>query len=141
MISQFCGTRFVENEDTAEKAILVWPDIVALIKHFLAFGPSKRPKNNKSLDKLAEPVNDKLMIIKSRFFKEVVHILNEIVRSFQPGYPTVPFLCDAYDDLLRRLMKMLTLRSIVDNLETPYSLQKFCITNKVTHLVVANSFN
>ena len=58
MISQFCGTRFVENEDPAEKAILVWPDIVALIKHFLAFGPSKRPKNNK-FDKSAQSVNDK----------------------------------------------------------------------------------
>ena len=46
----------------------------------------------------------------------------------------VPFLCDAYDDLLRRLMKMFILRSTVDNLETPYSLQKFCVTNKDTHL-------
>ena len=46
----FCGTRF-ENEDTAKKAILIWPDMVALIKIFLALRPSKRPKNNKSFDK------------------------------------------------------------------------------------------
>ena len=37
---QFCGTRWVGSEDTAEKVILVWPDIVALIKHFLALCPS-----------------------------------------------------------------------------------------------------
>ena len=46
----------------------------------------------------------------------------------------VPFLCDAYDDLLRRLTKIFNLRSTVDNLGTPYSLQKFCVTNKDTHL-------
>ena len=32
----FDGTRCVENEDTAEKGILVWPDFIALIKLFLA---------------------------------------------------------------------------------------------------------
>ena len=41
----------------------------------------------------------------------------------------VPFLCDACDDLLRQLMNMFILRPTFDNLETPYSLQKFCVTN------------
>ena len=45
----------------------------------------------------------------------------------------MPFLCDAYDDLLKRLMKMFILRSTVDNLERLYSLQKICVTNKDTH--------
>ena len=42
----------------------------------------------------------------------------------------VPFLCDAYDDLLSRRMQ----QSTVGNFETPYSSQKFCVTNKDTHL-------
>ena len=46
----------------------------------------------------------------------------------------VPFLCDAYDGLLRQLMKMFILRSTVKNLETPYLLQKVCVTNKDIHL-------
>ena len=46
----------------------------------------------------------------------------------------VLFFCDAYDDHFRRLMKMFILRSTVDNLETPYLPQKFCVTNKDTHL-------
>ena len=82
---RFCGTRCVENEDTEEKAILVWPDIVALIKHFLALCPSKRPKNNKSFDKLAQSV------IKSIFLEEVLHILNEFSRPFLADNPMVPF--------------------------------------------------
>ena len=103
---RFCGTRWVENEDTAEKAILTWPDIVAIIKHFMALSPNKKPKNNKSFDKLAQSVNDKKMIIKLTFFKEVAHILNKCIRPFQMDNPMVPFLCDADDDLLRRLVKM-----------------------------------
>ena len=98
---RFCGSRWVENEDTAEKAILVWPYIVPFIKHFLALCSSKRSKNNKSFDKLAQSVNAKLMIIKLTFFKEVAHLLNEFLRPFQMDNPVVPFLCD----LLRRLMK------------------------------------
>ena len=111
---RFCATGWVENEDTAQKTILVWPDIIALIKHFLALCPSKKPKNNKSFDKLVQSVNDKLMIIKLTFFKEAAHILNEFLRPFQTDNPMVPFLCDAYDDLLRRLTKMFILRSTVD---------------------------
>ena len=88
---RFCGTQCVENEDTAEKAILVLPDIVALIKHFLALCPSKSPKNNKSLDKLAQSVSDKQMITKLTFLKEVLHILNEFLRPFLADNPMVPF--------------------------------------------------
>ena len=86
---RFSGTRWVENEDSAEKVILVWPDIVAFTKH-LALCPSKRPKNNKSFGKFAQSVNDKLMIIKLTFFEEVAHILNEFLWPFQTDNPMVP---------------------------------------------------
>ena len=72
------------------------------------------------------------MIIKLTFLKEVSHILNKSLRLFQTDDPMVPFLCEAYYDLLK-LMKMFIPRSTVDNLETPYSLQKFCITSKDAH--------
>ena len=84
---RFCGKRWVENKDTAKKAISVWPDIVALVKHFLALCPSKRPENNKSFDKLAQ---SKFLLIKLTFFKEVEHILNEFLRAFQMDNPMVP---------------------------------------------------
>ena len=42
-----------------------------------------------------------LMIIKLTFFKEVAYILDEFLRPFQTVNPMVPFLCRAYEDLLR----------------------------------------
>ena len=45
---KFCATGWVENEDTADRAMLVWPDNILLINNFLSLTKSKQPKNNKS---------------------------------------------------------------------------------------------
>ena len=73
---KFCATCWVENEDTAERAMLVWPDIILLINHFLSLSKSKQPKNNKSYDRLVKVFKDKLVPLKLMFFKEVAAILN-----------------------------------------------------------------
>ena len=41
---KFCATRWVENKDTVETAMLVWPDIILLINHFLSLSKSKQLK-------------------------------------------------------------------------------------------------
>ena len=41
------------------------------------------------------------MILKLTFLKEVARILKEFLRPFQTDNPMLPFLLDAYDDLLR----------------------------------------
>lgn len=62
------------------------------------------------------------MIGKSKFFKENAQILNKFLRLFQTDNALVSFLCNAYDDILSRLMKISILMLTVDNLETPYPL-------------------
>lgn len=62
------------------------------------------------------------MIDKSKFFKENAQILNKFLRLFQTDNALVSFLCNAYDDILSRLMKISILMLTVDNLETPYPL-------------------
>ena len=47
------------------------------------------------------------MIINLTCFKEVAHILNEFLRPFQMDNPVVSFSCEASDDLLRPILKML----------------------------------
>ena len=104
---KFCATCWVENEDTAERAsrMLVWPDVILLINHFLSLSKSKQPKNNKSYDQLVKVFKDKLVPLKLMFFKEVAAILNGFLRTFQTNNPMVPFLSDAYEELIRKLMK------------------------------------
>ena len=62
------------------------------------------------------------MIGKSKIFKENAQILNKFLRLFQTDNALVSFLCNAYDDILSRLMKISILMLTVDNLETPYPL-------------------
>ena len=130
---QFSATRWVENEDTAERACLVWPDIVLVINHFSTKSKSNQPKN-KSYERLTQCVNDKLIPLKLLFFKEIAGILNNFLRPFQTENPMVPFLSDAYEDLLRKLMKMFLLRSHVDAAQTPRALIKVDVKKKDVQL-------
>ena len=58
------------------------------------------------------------------FFKEIAAILNGFLRPFQTDNPMVPFLSDAYEELIRKLMKMFLLGSTVDEAKTPLALLK-----------------
>ena len=131
---KFCATRWVENEDTAERAMLVWPDIILLINHFLSLSKSKQPKNNKSYDRLVKVFKDKLVPLKLMFFKEIAAILNGFLRPFQTDNPMVPFLSDAYEELIRKLMKMFLLGSTGDGAKTPLAVLKIDLNNMDTRL-------
>ena len=131
---KFCATRWVENEDTAERAMLVWPYIILLINHFLSLSKSKQPKNNKSYDRLVKVFKDKLVALKLSFFKEIAAILNGFLRPFQTDNPMVPFLSDAYEELIRKLMKMFLLGSTVDGAKTPLTLLKIDLNKMDTRL-------
>ena len=120
---KLCATRWVKNGDTAERAILVWQDIILLINHFLRLSKSKQRKNNKSYDQLVKVFKDKLVPLKLMFFKEIAAILNGFLQPFQIDNPMVPFL-SVYEELVRKLMKMFLLGSTVDGATTPLALLK-----------------
>ena len=80
---------------------------------------SKQQKNNKSYDRLVKVSKDKLVPLTLMFFKEITAILNGFLRPFQTDNPIVPFLLDAYEELMRKLMKMFLLGSTVDGAKTP----------------------
>ena len=124
----------MENEDTAESAMLVWPDIILLINHLLSLSQSKQPKNNKSYDWLVKVFKDKLVPLKLMFFKEIAAIINGFLRPFQTDNPMVPFLSDAYEELIRKLMKMFLLGSTVDGAKTPLALLKIDLNKMDTRL-------
>nr|XP_047134852.1 uncharacterized protein LOC124812369 [Hydra vulgaris] len=41
----FCATRWVEDEGVASRGIVVWPNMVKIIKYWESLCKSKRPKN------------------------------------------------------------------------------------------------
>ena len=68
------------------------------------------------------------------FFKEIAAILNGFLRPFQTDNPIVPFLSDAYEELIRKLMKMFLLGSTVDGAKTPLAFLKIDLNNMDTRL-------
>ena len=120
--------------DTAKRAMLVWPDIILLINYFLSLSKSKQPNNNKSYDRLVKLFKDKLVPLKLMFFKEIAAIINGFLRPFQTDNPMVPFLSDAYEELIRKLMKMFLLGSTVDGAKTPLALLKIDLDKMDTRL-------
>ena len=131
---KFCATRCVENEDTAERAMLVWPDIILLINHFLSLSKINQPKNNKSYNWLVQVFKDKLVPLKLMFFKEITAILNGFLRPFQTNNPVVPFLSDVYEELIRKLMKMFLLGSTIDGAKIPLAFLKIDLNKMDTRL-------
>ena len=78
----FCPTRWVEDEDVASRAIVMWP-FVNVIRHFQSFCRSKRPQKNGSFETLFLHHTDSLMLIKFQFFQDIANLLNVYLSSFK----------------------------------------------------------
>ena len=63
----FCVTRWVENKNVADRAILVLPHIVEIVRFWQKLVTCKQPKCS-SYTKLKEAASDMLMIPKLEFF-------------------------------------------------------------------------
>ena len=132
----FCKTRWVENEDVTKRAYEVWDNVVNVIKYYEGLSQSKRPKNNKSYALLAQSYTDKLMKFKFQMFNDLASILNTFLVSFQTDAPMIPFMSDAVEKIMRRLMKMFLLTSVVENASTPYKLIKIDVDLATNRLPV-----
>ena len=96
----FCVIRWVENEPVADRAIVIWNDIVTLIKAFQSEATSKRPKDNKS-DNLVKYHLNPLIPVYLHLFRDVATRLNVFLVKFQTDSPMVPFLSEEIASILK----------------------------------------
>ena len=116
---RFYPTRRVEDEDVASRAIVTWPFVVNVIRHFQSLCPSKRSQKNGSFDTLVLHHTDSLMLIKFQFFQDIANLLNVYLKQFQTDNPMIPFISDTLEKVMRQLMKMFLRRKVVDEAVTP----------------------
>lgn len=64
----------------AERAVEVWPAVVKVIAHYQTLAPSYRPRNNKSYDILVKYHNDKFVLAKLQFFKDIATIFEGFLK-------------------------------------------------------------
>ena len=126
---RFCSTRWFEEESVASRAIEIWESIFKVIKYQQVLSASKRPKQNKSYETLVKHYLDRVMLAKFHFFKFVASIFKNYLTSFQTDNPMLPFLSEAVEKIMRRLMNMFV-KEVLEEANTAYNLIKLDVSKK-----------
>ena len=101
---QFCGTRWIEDSDVAEKAIFIWKNVIKYINIVLCGLKKKIPKCA-SFSELSEAIKDPLVIAKLHFFVNVAKLLKPYLTLFQSEKPLVPFIGKELGKILKSIME------------------------------------
>lgn len=100
----FCGHRWVENVHVAERAVDLWPMLLAYID---AVEKKEVPSpNTASYDTIVAARGDKFMVPKLQFFLSVTRSFSPYLTKFQTDEPVLPFLAK---DLTELLMVMIVI--------------------------------
>ena len=130
---RFCATRWVEDQAVAERGIVVWSNMVKIVKHWESLCKSKRPKN-KSYETLVKHHHDKFVPLRMQFFRFLAKKLKPFLLQFQSDKPLVPFLSDSLEDLLHSLMKVIVKEEILEEASTALSVTKIDVAKSSNQL-------
>ena len=131
----FYATRWVEDQAVAERGILVWSNMVKIVKHWESLCKSERPQN-KSYETLVMHHSDKFMLLKMQFFRFLTKKLKPFLLQFQSDKPMVPFLSDSLKELPRSLMKVIVKQEVLEEASTALSLTKIDVAKSSNQLEV-----
>ena len=125
---KFCGTRWVENEIVADRALTVWDKVMKVVDHYEKLCVSKRPKNNKSYERLVSNRHDNLVKVKFCVFRDIASRLNNFLIKFQTDAPLVPFMAQELEAMMRELMSLFITKQTLVDTPTPYMLCKLDVS-------------
>ena len=100
----FCGTRWLEDVNVAERALLIWDNICNYINHLSSGKKSKIPKCT-SYNVVKKAVQDPTTKAKLHAFIHVAKIMTPFLKKFQSDSPLVPFMDEELGKILRVLME------------------------------------
>lgn len=127
---QFIATRWTENDIVAERGVIIWGDIVKLIKFTLQKPKSKQPQDNKSYDNLVKYHTNPLVMVELHLFKDVAFILNRFLVTFQTDNPMVPFLSMEITSVLKSLMRFFMPKAVLQKMSSSYLVHKVDVEDK-----------
>ena len=122
--------RLVENEPVPDRAIIMWNDIVTLIKVFQSKAPSKQPKDNKFCDNLVKYHLNPLIPVNLHLFRDVATRLNVFLAKLQTGSLMVLFLCKEIASILKWAIRFFVQRSTLKKADVPYKFQKLGVNKR-----------
>ena len=133
----FCGTRWLEDEKVASRALEIWDDVIKMCNHWESLAKSKRP-SSKSYKTLLEATKDTLMQAKLHFFCFVAKAVSPFLSIYQTTKPMLPFFYDDLHDVTRLLMDKIIVSSVLNEAKSATALCKIDIAKKENLLIKPN---
>lgn len=129
--SKFCGHRWCENEDCAEKALTIIKGYQKFVTHVCSLKKSAQPNSkNKSFQTLKSMVRDPLISAKLKFFAMVSGKLNVFLRGFQTDKPMIPFMADVLGDIVRDFIERIILKDTLKKASNLYQMIQLDLNDK-----------
>ena len=126
----FCGTRWMENEKVASRAIDLWDNVVKICNHWESLPKSTLP-GSKSYLTVLEAMKDPLIKAKLHFFSYVARVASTFLHIYQTTVPMMSFFYDDLCDVIRTLMEKIVVSSVLYESETGISLCKVDLTKNL----------
>ena len=137
----FSATRWVENQEPADRLIEIWPNIQKLWTWWTQQKPkSKQPCSlqTKTMLHMKEALVDDLQVIKLHFFSFVAGKLQPFLIRYQADKPMIPYLYRDLETLLRILFLLIAKKSVVDDALVAGSLTTIDLNDEKNLLKLKN---
>ena len=123
----FCGHRWLENKQVAERALEIWPHITTYIRETL-----KKPKSQVPTSSIFKTVNsavqDPLLRAKLAFFASTAGLMQPYLQVFQSDAPLLPFVTSDLQGLLETLMSKFVKQGELEKAGMTLKLVKLDVT-------------
>lgn len=109
---KFCGHRWLENTDVAQRAMEITPHIRKFVQ---GAQKDKNEPTSASYQDVKNCLSDSLLMAKLAFFKSVAAEVEPFLREFQSDSPMVPFLYTSLSQMVRNIMERFMKIDILKN--------------------------
>ena len=129
----FCGHRWIEDKQVAERALDIWPHITSFVVETLKKPNSKIPTSH-SFMTMRSAVQDKLIVAKLQFIVSTASIMKSYLQMFQTDAPLLPFISSELQEMLQVLIGKFVKREVLEAADTGQKLPKLDVANIDNHL-------
>ena len=129
----FCGTRWIEDEKVALRAIDIWDHICQICKFWEGLVKSRQP-SCKSYETVLSATKDPLIIAKLNFFAHIARMLQSFLTTYQSVKPMTPFLHDDLYQLLKDITSKFMKSEVLDKCKSSISLCKLDYNKENSYL-------
>jgi hypothetical protein len=121
---KFCQVRWVENSETANRAIEIFPHVRKYVEE------AKKLPNNTTCNNIRSACADPLAVAKLSFFASIASLFEPFLKKYQTDQPMMPFLHDDMAQLLRTLLQRFIKQSVMKDADSSYKLIKIDLASK-----------